>query len=65
MDKQEEIAAKKEITWTMATASDAKGWLPMWMQKLGVPGAVIKDVGLVMKWLQERRGKSQHSPVPA
>ena len=49
--------SKGEIIWMMATASDARGWLPMWMQKLGVPGAVIKDVGLVMKWVQEVREK--------
>ena len=45
----------------MTTASDAKGWLPMWVQKLGVPGAVVKDVGLFMKWvvgLRRGRGKS-------
>ncbi|KAF2142106.1 uncharacterized protein K452DRAFT_287314 [Aplosporella prunicola CBS 121167] len=45
-----------DIQWVMATASDAKGWLPMPMQKLGVPGAVVKDVGLFMKWTRERRG---------
>ena len=52
-----------EIIWMMATASDAKGWLPMWMQKLGVPGAVIKDVGLVIKWLQGLREEFQHAPT--
>lgn len=65
MYEEQEIPSEKEITWIMATASDAKGWLPMWMQKLGVPGAVVKDVGLVIKWLQERREKSQHSPSSA
>ena len=44
-----------QIDWIMATASDAKGWLPMWMQKIGVPGAVVKDVGLLMKWVSGRR----------
>ena len=39
----------------MATASDAKGYLPMWTQKLGVPGAVVKDVGLFMKWTADNR----------
>ena len=39
---------EQNIDWVMATASDAKGWLPMWMQKLGVPSAVVKDVGLFM-----------------
>lgn len=43
------------IEWIMATASDAKGWLPMWAQKLGVPGAIVKDVGLFVKWVLGRR----------
>jgi len=38
------------IRWTMATASDAGGNLPMGLQKMGVPGAVIKDVGLFVGW---------------
>lgn len=44
-----------KIVWEMATASDAKGWLPMGLQKMGVPGAVIKDVGLFVKWCQSER----------
>ncbi len=43
------------IEWTMATASDAKGWLPMWVQKLGIPGAIVKDVGLVITWVTKQR----------
>lgn len=43
------------VMWEMATASDAKGWLPMSVQKMGVPGAVVKDVGLFMKWVAQRR----------
>jgi hypothetical protein len=27
----------------------------MWAQKMGVPGAVVKDVGLVIGWLEQRR----------
>jgi Protein of unknown function (DUF3074) len=42
----------EEIEWIMATASDAKGALPMWMQKLALPGAVPKDVGYFMKWIK-------------
>ncbi|KAK5001832.1 hypothetical protein LTR39_006844, partial [Cryomyces antarcticus] len=34
---------RDRVVWEMATASDAKGWLPMALQKLGVPGAVVKD----------------------
>ena len=47
-----------DIEWTMATASDAKGALPMWMQKLGVPGQVVADVGLFIDWVGKRRQKS-------
>ncbi|KAL8781148.1 MAG: hypothetical protein Q9213_006148 [Squamulea squamosa] len=34
---------------------DAKGWLPMWAQKMAVPGAIAKDVDFVMKWIREKR----------
>lgn len=46
------------VMWEMATASDAKGNLPMALQKMGVPGAVVKDVGLFMTWVGERRKRS-------
>ncbi|KAG8525393.1 uncharacterized protein KY384_009037 [Bacidia gigantensis] len=49
------ILSDSNIEWLMATASDAKGWLPMWMQRLGVPGAVVKDVGLLMEWIKKPR----------
>ncbi|KAI4183506.1 MAG: hypothetical protein L6R41_005360 [Letrouitia leprolyta] len=52
------LTANNEVEWTMATASDAKGWLPMWAQRMGIPGAVAKDVGFVVKWIQEHRAKS-------
>ena len=42
----------EEIDWIMATASDAKGILPMWMQKLALPGAVPKDVAFFTKWIK-------------
>ncbi|TKA78947.1 hypothetical protein B0A49_02088 [Cryomyces minteri] len=44
-----------KVVWEMATASDAKGWLPVALQKLGVPGAVVKDVGFFLKWTAEER----------
>lgn len=44
-----------ETEWIMATASDAKGNLPMWMQRMGTPGAVVKDVGLFMEWIAKQR----------
>lgn len=36
----------------MATASHAKGNIPMAMQRMGVPGAIAKDVGLFLKWIR-------------
>lgn len=50
-----ELETSGHVKWVMATASDAKGNLPMWMQKMGVPGAVAKDVGLVVEWLDKNR----------
>jgi Protein of unknown function (DUF3074) len=40
-----------QIDWTMATASDAKGSLPMFAQKMGIPGAIAKDVGFFLNWI--------------
>ena len=54
----------QNIEWTMATASDAKGWLPMWAQKMGVPSAVVKDVGLFIKWVHQKRPNLRANPLP-
>ncbi|KAL8764037.1 MAG: hypothetical protein Q9184_000325 [Pyrenodesmia sp. 2 TL-2023] len=51
------LTENDEIEWTMATTSDAKGWLPKPAQKMGVPGAIVKDVGFFMKWIEEERVK--------
>ncbi|KAF1984635.1 hypothetical protein K402DRAFT_422834 [Aulographum hederae CBS 113979] len=48
--------AAKEIVWEMVTASDAGGWLPMALQKLGVPGAICKDVGFFLGWVRREGG---------
>lgn len=48
--KKEE--AEEEIEWVMATASDAKGNLPMWLQKMALPGAVPKDVSYFLQWIK-------------
>jgi Protein of unknown function (DUF3074) len=46
-----------KIIWEMATVSDAKGALPMSIQKLGIAGAIVKDVGLFLKWANDNRSK--------
>ncbi|KAI3531725.1 hypothetical protein CSPX01_13917 [Colletotrichum filicis] len=45
------------IEWIMATASDAKGVLPAWIQAKAVIGVVAKDVALFLGWIAEEREK--------
>lgn len=53
------VGAKKQIEWNMATASDGGGWIPGFVQRSsilgGVPKVIVKDVGLFMKWVAEKR----------
>lgn len=59
IERGELVDGGKNVKWQMGTASDAGGILPMWAQKLGVPGAVVKDVGLFMQYCEEqRKGKA-------
>lgn len=54
-DEQKDVKhvheSEEEIEWVMATASDAGGAIPMVAQRMGVPGAIVKDVGLFLKWI--------------
>jgi hypothetical protein len=53
-----------DVEWIMATASDAGGVLPQWMQNLAVPGAVAKDVELFMSWIpSQRNGEDKPAPI--
>lgn len=47
----------EEVVWEMATASDAKGSLPMSMQKMAIPGKIAMDVGLFIGWIEGVRKK--------
>jgi hypothetical protein len=53
-----------EIEWIMATASNAKGVLPQWLQNLAVPGKILEDVDFFMKWIPTTR-KAKSKPVEA
>ncbi|PNS13899.1 hypothetical protein CAC42_1390 [Sphaceloma murrayae] len=55
VERCELIDDGSKVKWQMTTASDAKGVLPMAIQKLGVPGAVVKDVGLFTEWVDLKR----------
>ncbi|KAK2610665.1 hypothetical protein N8I77_004077 [Diaporthe amygdali] len=48
---------KGKIEWIMATASDAKGVLPMFLQTKAVPGQIAKDVGMFLGWIDKEREK--------
>ncbi|KAB5580615.1 hypothetical protein GE09DRAFT_445704 [Coniochaeta sp. 2T2.1] len=52
-----EVDGEGKIEWLMATASDAGGVLPAWVQARAVPGQIAKDVGLFLRWVQEERKK--------
>lgn len=56
-----------EIEWIMATASDAKGVLPQWVQNLAVPEQVAHDVDMFMRWIPRKRktkaGKNEQEPM--
>ncbi len=50
-----------DIEWLMATASDARGVLPQWVQHMAVPGQIAKDVPLFLSWIaRERKGEVAH-----
>lgn len=44
-----------EIEWLMATASDAGGVLPSWVQNLAVPSQIAKDVEMFLAWIPSQR----------
>lgn len=44
-----------KVKWQMATASNAGGVLPMFVQKMAVPGTIVKDVSYFMEWIENKR----------
>lgn len=60
-----EGAAAAQVEWIMATASDAKGVLPLWLQVKAVPGQVAKDVKLFLHWVDGERKKGTLRGVAA
>ncbi|KAI2470022.1 hypothetical protein F4781DRAFT_442179 [Annulohypoxylon bovei var. microspora] len=48
---------KGSVEWLMATASDAAGALPAWVQNLAAPGVIWKDVPLFLGWIAKERAK--------
>ncbi|KAF3064842.1 hypothetical protein GL218_01921 [Daldinia childiae] len=47
----------RKVEWLMATASDAGGVLPAWVQNVAAPGVIWKDVPLFLGWIGRERVK--------
>ncbi|CAK7265398.1 hypothetical protein SEPCBS57363_001563 [Sporothrix epigloea] len=47
-----------QIEWTMATASHARGWLPLFIQTPAVPKKIAVDVPLFFKFLHSQRAEA-------
>ena len=58
------LPSNGDVEWIMATASDAGGVLPQWMQNLAVPGKVAKDVEMFMTWIPTQRNRQDKPPAP-
>ena len=57
VERIRKLPGSGEIEWIMATASDARGVLPMWVQTMAVPGQIARDVPLFLSWIaKERKG---------
>ncbi|KAK8027337.1 hypothetical protein PG991_004393 [Apiospora marii] len=54
-DDQQPSGKAGKIEWLMATASDAGGVLPSWVQNMAMPGIIWKDVPLFLKWIAGER----------
>lgn len=52
-----------EIEWLMATAGNAGGLLPSWVQNMAMPGIIWKDVPLFLKWIAGERLKKDIAKV--
>jgi hypothetical protein len=50
-----------DIEWIMATTSNARGVLPMWVQAMAVPGQIAKDVPLFLTWVAKERAGAKGS----
>lgn len=55
VERVRKLAEDGRIEWLMATASDAGGVLPQFVQNLAMPGVVWKDVPLFLGWIAKAR----------
>lgn len=47
--------ADQMVSWNMATAADAKGNIPLWLQKPTMPGKIALDVGFFAAFVEKQK----------
>lgn len=58
IDRVRRMPGTGQLEWVMATASDAGGVLPMWLQTAAVPEKLWKDVPMFFSWVAKQRSGS-------
>ena len=58
------LPSNGDVEWIMATASNAGGVLPQWMQNMAVPAAIAKDVEMFLSWIPSQRSDGGAEPAP-
>lgn len=58
------LPSNGDVEWIMATASNAGGVLPQWMQNMAVPAAIAKDVEMFLSWIPSQRSNAGAKPAP-
>lgn len=53
--EQVKDVGNRECEWVMGTASDARGVVPLWAQRLAMPKEVAKDVDMFLSWIAKER----------
>lgn len=67
VERIRKLPGSGDIEWVMATASNARGALPAWVQALAVPGQIARDVPLFLGWVakERQRGSGPAGRPPA
>jgi len=55
IDRVRRMPGTGQLEWVMATASDAGGVLPVWVQAAAVPEKLWKDVPMFFSWVAKQR----------
>ncbi|KAK7207919.1 hypothetical protein BZA70DRAFT_272505 [Myxozyma melibiosi] len=48
-----------KIEWLMAQTSDMRGNLPRWVQNYSIPGVLLGDIPVILKWMEDQYGEKE------